>query len=185
MSSLTRKAIMESFLKLLDEQPLNRITVRDIVEDCGVNRNTFYYHFADMPSLIEAIVKDDADRIAQECGGVDSLSACLSAALQLTTSHRRAVYHIYSSASRDIIERYLLDICGYVAEIFIDNVSAGMAVSDEDKAVLVQFHKCECFGQVIDWLNHGMNTDMEKQFFRLCELGRGMTVEMLRRSREV
>ena len=185
MSSLTRKAIMESFLKLLDEQPLNRITVRDIVEDCGVNRNTFYYHFADMPSLIEAIVKDDADRIAQECGGVDSLSACLSAALQLTTSHKRAVYHIYSSAGRDIIEQYLLDICGYVAGKFIDNVSSGLNVSDEDKAVLVQFHKCECFGQVIDWLNHGMSTDMEKQFFRLCELGRGMTVEMLRRSREL
>ena len=58
-----------------------------------------------------------------------------------------------------------------------------MDVSDEDKSVLVQFHKSECFGQVIDWLNHGMSTDMEKQFFRLCELGRGMTVEMLRRSR--
>ena len=40
MSSLTRKAIIESFLKLLDERPLNRIYVRDIVEDCGVNRNT-------------------------------------------------------------------------------------------------------------------------------------------------
>ncbi len=151
MSSLTRKAIMESFLKHLDEQPLNKISVKDIVEDCGVNRNTFYYHFADMPSLIEAIVKDDADRIAQECGGVDSLSACLNAALQLTTSHKRAVYHIYSSASRDI-EQYLLDICGYVAEKFIDNVSADMDVSDEDKAVLVQFHKCECFGQVISSL---------------------------------
>ena len=182
MPSLTRKAIAESFLKLLDAQPLNKISVKDIVEDCGVNRNTFYYHFPDLPSLIEAIVKEDADRIAQECGGVDSLSDCLSAALQFTRAHRRAVYHIYSSASRDIIEQYLLDICGYVAGKFIDNVSAGMAVPDGDKAVLVQFYKCECFGQVIDWLNHGMDTDMEKQFFRLCELGRGMTVEILRRS---
>ena len=185
MSSLTRKAIMESFLKLLDEQPLNKVSVRDIVEDCGVNRNTFYYHFADIPSLIEAIVKDDADRIEQECGGVDSLPECLRAALQLTTAHKRAIYHIYRSANRDILERYLLDICGYVAGKFIENVSAGMDVSDEDKSVLVQFHKSECFGQVIDWLHHDMSTDMEKQFFRICELGRGMTVEMLRRSKEL
>lgn len=184
MSSLTRRAIIESFLKLLDERPLNKISVRDIVVDCGVNRNTFYYHFADVPALIRAVVEDDAERIAQECGGVDSLSDCLNAALAFTTAHRRAVYHIYSSASRDIIEQYLLEICGDIVKKFIDNVSAGMDARDEDKAALVQFYKCECFGQVIDWLNHGMNTDMEKQVFRLCELGRGMTVEMLRRSAE-
>ena len=184
MSSLTHKAITESFLKLLEERPLNKISVRDIVEDCGVNRNTFYYHFSDIPSLVEAIVKDDADRIAQESGGVNSLSACLGAALEFTTSHKRAVYHIYSSASRDVLEQYMMGICGYVVQKFIDNVSEGMGASEEDKAVLVQFFKCECFGQLIDWLNHGMNTDMEKQFFRICELGKGMTVEMLRRSRE-
>ena len=184
MLSLTDKAIMESFLKLLDQRPLHKISVKDIVEDCGVNRNTFYYHFADIPSLIETIVKEDADRIAQEFAGVDSLPDCLSAALQFTISHKRAVYHIYSSASRDIIERYLMEICGYVVLRFVDHVSAGMRVSEEDKAVLVQFYKCECFGPAIDWLNHGMNTDMEKQFFRLCELGRGMTAEMLRRCEE-
>ena len=181
VQALTRKAIIDSFLKLLDEQPLNKITIKDIVEDCGVNRNTFYYHFPDLPALIEAIVKDDADRIAQECGGVDSLSECLGAALQFTTAHRRAVYHIYSSASRDIIERYLMEICGYVVRKFIDNMSKDMSVAQEDKETLVQFFKCELFGQAIDWLNHGLSTDMEKQFFRLCDLGRGMTAEMLRR----
>lgn len=45
MASFTRKAIEEAFLKLLDARPLNQITVKDIVEECGVNRNTFYYHF--------------------------------------------------------------------------------------------------------------------------------------------
>ena len=182
--SLTDKAIIESFLKLLDERPLNKITVKDIVEDCGVNRNTFYYHFTDILSLIEAIVKEDAERIALECDGVDSLPGCLSAALSFTVSHRRAVYHIYSSTSRDIIEQYLMNICGYIVGIFIDKVSSGMQVPDEDKAAIIQFYKCECFGQIIDWLNHGMNTDMEKQFFRICELGRGITDEMLRRSAE-
>ena len=184
MLSLTDKAIMESFLKLLDERPLNKITVKDIVEDCGVNRNTFYYHFADIPSLIEAIVKEDAERIVLESGGVDSLQDCLSAALRFTAAHRRAVYHIYSSTGREIIEQYLMDICSYIVGIFIDRASAGMQVPEEDRAAIVQFYKCECFGQIIDWLNHGMNTDMEKQFFRICELGRGITDEMLKRSAE-
>ena len=57
MPSFTRKAIMESFLKLLDARPLNKITIKDIVEDCGINRNTFYYHFEDIPALVEAALE--------------------------------------------------------------------------------------------------------------------------------
>ena len=33
---------MDSFIKLLNAKPLDKITVKDIVEDCGINRNTFY-----------------------------------------------------------------------------------------------------------------------------------------------
>ena len=46
MASFTRKAIMDSCLRLLEERPVDKITVKDIVEDCGINRNTFYYHFS-------------------------------------------------------------------------------------------------------------------------------------------
>ncbi len=45
MVSWKRSAIMESLLKLLDERPLNKISVKDIVEDCGISRNTFYVNF--------------------------------------------------------------------------------------------------------------------------------------------
>jgi len=48
MVSKKRNAIMESVLRLLEERPLNKITVKDIVDECGINRNTFYYHFEDI-----------------------------------------------------------------------------------------------------------------------------------------
>lgn len=41
----TKQAIVNAFWELLDEKPLSKITVKDIVERCQVNRNTFYYHF--------------------------------------------------------------------------------------------------------------------------------------------
>ena len=65
MASFTKKAIVQTFLKLLDDRPLNQITVKDIVEACGINRNSFYYHFEDLPSLMEEILKDEADRIIE------------------------------------------------------------------------------------------------------------------------
>ena len=36
MASFTRKAIMDSFMKLVDQRPISKITIKDIVEDCGV-----------------------------------------------------------------------------------------------------------------------------------------------------
>ena len=73
MPSFTRKAIMESFMKLLDARPLNKITIKDIVEECGINRNTFYSHFEDIPALVEAIFKEETDRFISAHTSVASL----------------------------------------------------------------------------------------------------------------
>ena len=48
MPQFTKAAIIKSFSKLLDQKSFEKITVKDIVEDCGVNRKTFYYYFADI-----------------------------------------------------------------------------------------------------------------------------------------
>lgn len=48
----TKKIIKNAFWELLEEKPYNKITVRDIVNRCCVNRNTFYYYFQDIPTLM-------------------------------------------------------------------------------------------------------------------------------------
>lgn len=183
-SSLTRRMIMESLLRLLDERPLNKVSIKDIVEDCGINRNTFYYHFADLPDLVDAIIRDEADRILQGYHGVSTLEECIAAAMKLTVDHKRAVMHIYNSDNRDIYERYLMAICEHVATAFVDNMIAGRPVPPDDRVAVIQGYKCELFGHIVDWLSHGMGHDLQAQFMRLCDLRRGMTEEMLRRSLE-
>lgn len=46
MSQITKNALAASLKKLLAEKPLDKITVTDIAEDCGVNRQT---HFKAQP----------------------------------------------------------------------------------------------------------------------------------------
>ena len=53
MSQFTKKAIIDAFVELISERPLSKITVKDIVTRCGVNRNTFYYYFEDIYALID------------------------------------------------------------------------------------------------------------------------------------
>lgn len=48
MAKFTKKAIMDCFLNMLKRKNIDRVTVTDICEECGINRNTFYYYFSDM-----------------------------------------------------------------------------------------------------------------------------------------
>ncbi|MCI7639362.1 MAG: TetR/AcrR family transcriptional regulator, partial [Clostridiales bacterium] len=113
MANFTKKAIRDSFVKLLNEKPISQITVKDIVEDCGVNRNTFYYYYQDLPQLMENIVNEDAERIIREHPTIDSLDDCINAALEFALANREAVLHIYHSVNRDIYEQYQWRVCTY------------------------------------------------------------------------
>ena len=53
MSNITKRALEDSLKHLLLKKPVNKITINDITEDCGVNRATFYYHFKAIYALIE------------------------------------------------------------------------------------------------------------------------------------
>ena len=73
MPNFTCNAIKASFIKLLGERPLSQIRVKDIVADCGVNRNTFYYYFHDIPTLIEDIVTEEAKNIIRKYPSADTI----------------------------------------------------------------------------------------------------------------
>ena len=68
MSGFTKEIIAKTFTELLDEKPMSKITVKDIVERCGVNRNTFYYHFKDIPDVVEFILKKKWDGLTKNGG---------------------------------------------------------------------------------------------------------------------
>ena len=55
VSQTTKRALEASLKKLLLQKPLNKITINDITEDCGVNRMTFYYHYKYIYDLVDCI----------------------------------------------------------------------------------------------------------------------------------
>ena len=182
--SPAREAVKAAFLRLLEERPLREITVKDIVQSCGVNRNTFYYHFRDIPALLEELITDQANRIIAAQGAALSLADCLETAARFALERRQAVLHINQSAHRDLFELCLMDVCRRVVEDYAAAAIGSVPIPPEDRAVIIRFYQCECFGQVMAWLNDGMRYDIGKQFRRLCYLGEGMTERMLRRAIE-
>lgn len=94
MANFTKQAIETAFLQLLNEKPLNKISVRDIVEKCGINRNSFYYHFQDIPSLIAEIITASTDRLIEEYPTISTLDRVLRDGLPLCAAQpqRRDAY---------------------------------------------------------------------------------------------
>lgn len=45
--------IAEAFIRLSKQKNIDKITVKDLVEACGISRQTFYYHFQDILEVIE------------------------------------------------------------------------------------------------------------------------------------
>lgn len=52
MSKSTKSQILFSFSELLKKNELDKITVTMLVSECGISRQTFYYHFSDIQALI-------------------------------------------------------------------------------------------------------------------------------------
>ena len=173
MPNFTKRAIKEAFVALLDERPLNKITVKDVVEACGINRNSFYYHFQDLPALLEEIIAQQVQELIQAHPTIDSVEDCFDAALEFVLENRRAVLHIYNSLSRDVFQRYLMDVCQYVVATYVGSALEGREMSGEDRAVFIRYHKCACFGAVIDWLSGGMKDDITAFFRRIYQLKLG------------
>lgn len=55
--SLNTKKMLSGALKnAMKSKSLSKITVSELIEACGVNRKTFYYHFQDIYDLLKWIL---------------------------------------------------------------------------------------------------------------------------------
>lgn len=65
MPNTTKNALEASLKKLMLKKPLDKITIQDLTQDCGISRMAFYYHFKDIYDLVEWACLEDAARALQ------------------------------------------------------------------------------------------------------------------------
>ena len=59
MTDFTRREIKTRFMELLSEKNLDKITVKELADVCGISRNTFYYHYHDIFEVMEDIFHNE------------------------------------------------------------------------------------------------------------------------------
>jgi AcrR family transcriptional regulator len=183
MAGFTKKIILQTLMALLDEKPLAKITVKDIVERCGINRNTFYYYFKDIPDAVEYVLKTELDKIINTHLDLQSVVDGILLIIDMLEENKKAMLHIYRSIQRETFLRYLEETSQYVIEQYVENSQEMQEITEENRTILIRMHKCLLVGTLLDWIEHAMNYDLAADMKRLEELYGNTTEKMLERAR--
>lgn len=107
MSSITKKALMESLKKLMLQKPLNKITINDLTADCGISRMAFYYHFRDIYDLVEWACLEESTKALQGKKTYETWQEGLLQIFEAVYENKPFIINAYHAVSREQIENYL------------------------------------------------------------------------------
>ena len=169
MSQITKRALASALKELLEHKPLNKITIADITEQCGVNRQTFYYHFQDIYALLEG--KRDGDTWQQGFLQV----------LEYIRDNRALVRNTYHSVSRELLEGYLYRVTYQLMRDVVEERAAGTQVPEEDRAFLAHFYKYAFVGLTVEWMQGGMKEEPARLVSRVNTVMEGNIAAALER----
>ena len=159
--------------KLLLEKPLNKITINDITEDCGVNRMTFYYHFKDIYDLVEWSFIEDAARALEGKKSYDTWQEGFLNIFHAVLENKPFITNVYRSVSREQVELYLYKLVHDLIYNVVEEKAQGLHVPEEDKAFIADFYKYAFVGIMLDWIKNGMTEPPERIIERISILIQG------------
>lgn len=170
MSGFTKEIIARTLMELLEEKPMSKITVKDIVERCGVNRNTFYYHFRDIPDVVEFTLKKKWDEILGSPQEKSSILECMEEIIELVSENRKLMLNMYRSVKRDTFLHYMNEVALYIiTEYFHKNLDQ-FHLTEEEIQILIKYYKCLFIGILMDWLDHNLESDLGGEMKRAVRL---------------
>lgn len=163
MAKQTQKFIMSTFMQLLENESLDKITVRDIVEECEINRNTFYYHYSDIYDLLDDVFRVEAEKfLEQDVDDNTTFGEEYARAAQFVLKYRKAILHIYDSKKRDVLENYLETLAFSFINRFVKKESEGYVLSDDDVDYITGFYTHAIVGNTIEWIKRKLPSGQER-----------------------
>ena len=182
MATTTKKAIGDSLFALLQEKPLDSITINDISARCGVSRKTFYYYYQDVYALIYGYLEELAERIVTE-EDYDFWNT-FSRFVTLITENRTAVMNVYQSVEHEILYNFLHRTMSKYSRRMILHETGGEVFSDADVDMAANICVTGILTVMLQWIHFNMITDMNAVFLRHKEKLNGFVVKLLRHMAE-
>ncbi len=179
MSKFTRKAIVDSFLRLLNEKSFEKITVKSIVEDCGVNRKTFYYYFEDIYDLVEKVFEEEIEKSRHLLSPEMSVEEIVNAFCDLIEKNKRIVAHAFFAAGENEMKRFFYNILCPAFASGVKFATVGKAISDDDIDTISRIFTFSIVGSVVIWISNGFDPDEKEKLKKVCIMLQGSAKLMI------
>ncbi len=159
MARRTQAIIMQAFIDLLSQKSIDKITVTDVIEKANVNRNTFYYYYDNIPSLLEAFFKQERIKFTESSQRSDSLAEEYRRACALFQENRAAILHIFQSENRSAISGYLETAAEQFVERFVRKAAEPYQLDEEGIGYVTHFYSYAIVGLTMHWIQKKMPPD--------------------------
>lgn len=160
MPNRTKEMLAESLMKLLARRTLDKITIQDIVDDCGYNRQTFYYHFHDIYDLIDWIFAAQTQELIEKCRACGSLDVGVEAVIAYMRENRRLILNILRSVNGEKLLDNLYRSAQSIVLSALENHPGVQELSTEYRELVAEAFKYALAGLLIDWMRAGIPEDL-------------------------
>lgn len=161
MLNRTKTHLVQAFKKLAETRAFDKITIQDICDESGYNRQTFYYHFHDIYDMLEWVIKSELDAALFEGDEVTSWQEGVSRIARYMVDNRRVAVNLCVSLNREELENYLYAANYRLARTLIEKSPQGARISDRDADFIANLLKYVSVGFMLDWVRGGMAEDPE------------------------
>lgn len=167
----TKEWIAESFMELSQKKSIDKITIKDIVTNCGLTKATFYYHFQDKYDLIAWIYTRPIKNIFGRMNNTDfSFHEAIIFNLNYFAENRKYLINaLNNTTGQNSFLNYVFKINFTLLHDFIKSLNKSEALPKRILALI----KLYVFGTVqfeCEWLINDMPISIE-EFADLLEAG--------------
>ena len=152
-----KTAICHSASELLTKKRTKKLTVKDIVEECGITRQTFYYHFQDIPDLICYMMEQGSKELLENCLAQPTLEDRIRYLLNIALNSRPVLQRTIPASYQDELEPLLLNQFYSFFQQLFENSPVAASVSDALTAsqlkLLIRYHSLALLGLIRTWSN--------------------------------
>jgi len=178
-SFLTKNALAHSLKHLMEHIPLNKISVKHLVEDCGLNRQTFYYHFQDIFDLLGWIYKTEAVESIDQYRSYTTWTDGFYRIFCYIENNKAFCFNTLNSLGRNHLDAYLYEVTNDLIMGVINELAEGMDVGRQDKEFIANFYTLAFTGLVIQWMREGMKEQPKQIIEKLSVLIEGNFLKAL------
>lgn len=156
MASTTKEALGAALKQMLAIKPIEKITIKDLVEICNVNRQTFYYHFDDVYDLLEWVFEEDANRVLPREVVYEHWREDVTVFFTYLMDNREFALNIYNSHSRTYMLRYYKRRLKSCISSFAVIACEQRNIDRGDFEFVVELYSNIIIGLISQWLDLGM-----------------------------